>query len=52
MPSQLALFLTTAFVAFLFSLLEVRSSLPDELLMDGHKLSMAHSLEVWVAKAH
>jgi asparagine synthase (glutamine-hydrolysing) len=28
-----------------FSLLEIRSSLPDELLMYGDKLSMAHSLE-------
>ena len=28
-----------------FQLLEVRSSLPDELLMYGDKLSMAHSLE-------
>ncbi len=28
-----------------FQLLEVRSSLPDELLMFGDKLSMAHSLE-------
>src|SRR5262245_32566622 len=31
-----------------FQLLEVRSSLPDELLMFGDKLSMAHSLEVRV----
>ena len=31
-----------------FQLLEVRSSLPDELLMYGDKLSMAHSLEVRV----
>jgi len=28
-----------------FSLLEIRSSLPDELLMYADKLSMAHSLE-------
>jgi asparagine synthase (glutamine-hydrolysing) len=31
-----------------FQLLEIRSSLPDELLMYGDKLSMAHSLEVRV----
>lgn len=31
-----------------FQFLEVRSSLPDELLMFGDKLSMAHSLEVRV----
>jgi asparagine synthase (glutamine-hydrolysing) len=31
-----------------FQFLEVRSSLPDELLMYGDKLSMAHSLEVRV----
>ena len=31
-----------------FHLLELRSSLPDELLMYGDKLSMAHSLEVRV----
>src|ERR1700742_3307301 len=31
-----------------FQLLELRSSLPDELLMYGDKLSMAHSLEVRV----
>jgi asparagine synthase (glutamine-hydrolysing) len=31
-----------------FQLLEVRSSLPDELLMYGDKLSMAHSLEARV----
>lgn len=31
-----------------FSLLEMRSSLPDELLMYGDKLSMAHSLEARV----
>lgn len=31
-----------------FQLLEIRSSLPDELLMFGDKLSMAHSLEVRV----
>ncbi len=31
-----------------FSLLEIRSSLPDELLMYGDKLSMAHSLEARV----
>jgi asparagine synthase (glutamine-hydrolysing) len=31
-----------------FQMLEVRSSLPDELLMFGDKLSMAHSLEVRV----
>src|SRR5204862_4147694 len=31
-----------------FQLLEVRSSLPDELLMYADKLSMAHSLEVRV----
>lgn len=31
-----------------FQLLEVRSSLPDELLMFGDKISMAHSLEVRV----
>ena len=31
-----------------FQLLELRSSLPDELLMFGDKLSMAHSLEVRV----
>jgi asparagine synthase (glutamine-hydrolysing) len=31
-----------------FQLLEVRSSLPDELLMFGDKLSMAHSLEARV----
>lgn len=31
-----------------FQLLEMRSSLPDELLMYGDKLSMAHSLEVRV----
>jgi asparagine synthase (glutamine-hydrolysing) len=31
-----------------FQLFEVRSSLPDELLMYGDKLSMAHSLEVRV----
>lgn len=29
-----------------FQYLEIRSSLPDELLMYGDKLSMAHSLEV------
>src|SRR6267378_8258378 len=32
----------------LFQLLEIRSSLPDELLMYADKLSMAHSLEVRV----
>src|SRR5204863_7193051 len=31
-----------------FQLLEIRSSLPDELLMYADKLSMAHSLEVRV----
>jgi asparagine synthase (glutamine-hydrolysing) len=31
-----------------FSLLEIRSSLPDELLMYADKLSMAHSLEARV----
>ena len=31
-----------------FQLLELRSSLPDELLMFGDKISMAHSLEVRV----
>jgi asparagine synthase (glutamine-hydrolysing) len=31
-----------------FQLLEIRSSLPDELLMYGDKLSMTHSLEVRV----
>ena len=31
-----------------FQMLEVRSSLPDELLMFGDKLSMAHSIEVRV----
>jgi asparagine synthase (glutamine-hydrolysing) len=31
-----------------FQLLEIRSSLPDELLMYGDKLSMVHSLEVRV----
>ena len=31
-----------------FQLLEIRSSLPDELLMFADKLSMAHSLEVRV----
>jgi asparagine synthase (glutamine-hydrolysing) len=31
-----------------FQFLEIRSSLPDELLMFGDKLSMAHSLEVRV----
>jgi asparagine synthase (glutamine-hydrolysing) len=31
-----------------FQMLEVRSSLPDELLMFGDKLSMAHSVEVRV----
>jgi asparagine synthase (glutamine-hydrolysing) len=31
-----------------FQLLEIRSSLPDELLMYGDKLSMAHSLEARV----
>jgi asparagine synthase (glutamine-hydrolysing) len=31
-----------------FQFLEVRSSLPDELLMYGDKLSMAHSLEIRV----
>jgi asparagine synthase (glutamine-hydrolysing) len=31
-----------------FQFLEIRSSLPDELLMYGDKLSMAHSLEVRV----
>jgi asparagine synthase (glutamine-hydrolysing) len=31
-----------------FQLLEIRSSLPDELVMYGDKLSMAHSLEVRV----
>jgi asparagine synthase (glutamine-hydrolysing) len=31
-----------------FQLLELRSSLPDELLMYGDKLSMAHALEVRV----
>ena len=31
-----------------FQMLEIRSSLPDELLMFGDKLSMAHSLEVRV----
>ena len=31
-----------------FQLLEIRSSLPDELLMFGDKMSMAHSLEVRV----
>ncbi|HEY4300735.1 MAG TPA: asparagine synthase C-terminal domain-containing protein, partial [Candidatus Didemnitutus sp.] len=31
-----------------FQLLEMRSSLPDELLMFGDKVSMAHSLEVRV----
>src|SRR6202007_275595 len=31
-----------------FQFLEMRSSLPDELLMYGDKLSMAHSLEVRV----
>ena len=31
-----------------FQLLEIRSSLPDELLMYGDKLSMAHGLEVRV----
>ncbi len=31
-----------------FQMLEVRSSLPDELLMFGDKISMAHSLEVRV----
>lgn len=31
-----------------FQLLEIRSSLPDELLMFGDKLSMAHGLEVRV----
>jgi asparagine synthase (glutamine-hydrolysing) len=31
-----------------FQMLEMRSSLPDELLMYGDKLSMAHSLEVRV----
>lgn len=31
-----------------FQMLELRSSLPDELLMFGDKLSMAHSLEVRV----
>ncbi|MEQ1849956.1 MAG: asparagine synthase (glutamine-hydrolyzing) [Chthoniobacteraceae bacterium] len=31
-----------------FQLLEVRSSLPDELLMFGDKISMAHSIEVRV----
>jgi asparagine synthase (glutamine-hydrolysing) len=31
-----------------FQLLEIRSSLPDMLLMDGDKLSMAHGLEVRV----
>ena len=31
-----------------FQLFEVRSSLPDELLMYADKLSMAHSLEVRV----
>ena len=31
-----------------FQLLEIRSSLPDELLMYADKLSMAHSLEARV----
>ncbi len=31
-----------------FQLLEIRSSLPDELLMFGDKLSMAHGLEARV----
>src|SRR5439155_10111864 len=35
-----------------FQLLEIRSSLPDELLMYADKLSMAHSLEVRVPYLH
>ena len=31
-----------------FQMIELRSSLPDELLMFGDKISMAHSLEVRV----